>query len=78
MTNNTCARLSTTTIDSYVIKTTYSVIRLHLDTYIVCTNLHSKEERELGRTKVLNTAKDMFYQAVGCMFVGLDESINYE
>lgn len=78
MTNNTCTSLSTTIIDSYVIKTTYSVIRVHLDTYIVCTNLHSKEERELGRTKVLNTAKDMFYQAVGCMFIELDESIDYE
>ena len=78
MTNTICTRLSTTIIDSYAIKTTYSVIRLHLDTYIVCTNLHSKEERELVRTKDLNTAKDVFFQAVGCMFIELDESIDYE
>ena len=78
MTNTICTRLSTTIIESYAIKTTYSVIRLHLDTYIVCTNLHSKEERELVRTKDLNTAKDVFFQAVGCMFIELDESIDYE
>jgi hypothetical protein len=78
MANNTCTALCTTIIDSYVIKTTYSAIRQHLDTYIVCTNLHSKEERELVRTKDLNTAKDVFFQAVGCMFIELDESIDYE
>lgn len=75
---NTSTGLSTTIIDSYVIKTTYSVIRQHLDTYIVCTNLHSKEERELGRTKVLNTAKDIFFQSVGCMVIDLDDSAKYE
>lgn len=78
MINNTCTGISTTVVDSYVIKTTYSVIKQHLDTYIICTNLHSKDERELGRTKDLSTAKDMFYQSVGCMFIELTESINYE